>query len=154
MSEHDEIRNLLSLAAAGALEEAEEQRVAVHAARCPECAAELESWQALAGGLRRLPTPQAPAALVARVRARARAALATHAQPQSQSVPVVVACAVFAAWALAVLSWPAVRWLGELVIRAKIDWWWVLGSASLAWLCAGLTGIALAVRQRMERRTA
>jgi anti-sigma factor RsiW len=152
MSDHEEIRNLLSLAAAGVLEEAEEQRVAAHAARCTECAAELEGWQALAGGLRRLPTPQAPAALVERVRARGAAELAEHAEPQP--IQALVACAVLAAWLLAVVSWPAVRWLGESFIRVEFNWWWVLGSASLAWLCAGLTGIALTVRQRMERRTA
>jgi len=45
MSEHEEIRSLLSLAAAGVLGEKEEQRVAVHVARCPECAAELTRGQ-------------------------------------------------------------------------------------------------------------
>lgn len=152
MSEHEEIQNLLSLAAAGVLEEAEEQRVAAHAARCAECAAELEGWQALAGGLRRLPTPQAPAALVERVRVRAAAELAAHAQPQP--FPAVAACAVLAAWMLAVMSWPAVRWFGQFFFRVELNWSWMVGSASLAWLCAGLIGIALTVRQRMERRTA
>jgi len=152
MNEHEEIRNLLSLAAAGVLEETEEQRVAVHVAHCPDCAAELEGWLALASGLRRLPTPQAPAALVERVRLRATVALAAQVEPQWNQT--AVACAVLVAWAVALVSWPAVRWLGEFFVRVEFNWWWVFGSASLAWLCAGLTGIVLAVRQRMERRTA
>lgn len=152
MSEHEEIRPLLALAAAGVLEESEEQRVAAHVARCSECAAELEGWQALAGGLRMLPTMQAPAALVERVRAIAAAELA--AQPESRRNLAAVAGAVMAAWLLAVVTWPAVRWLGGFFFRVEFNWWWALGSASLAWLCAGVTGIALALRRRTERRTA
>ena len=62
MSDHDEIRALLALAAAGALEPDEEDRVAVHIRSCSACASEAASMQSIAGHLRRLPTPQPPPA--------------------------------------------------------------------------------------------
>ena len=47
-NEHQRIRALLSLAASGALDSAEEMIVESHLRNCPECAAELEHWQTLA----------------------------------------------------------------------------------------------------------
>ena len=41
-NEHEKIRFLLSLAASGALDSADEVSVASHVRNCPECAAELE----------------------------------------------------------------------------------------------------------------
>ena len=68
MNEHDAMRELLSLAAAGALDAAEQAKLGGHLAGCPACAAELDAWRELAGSLKRLPTPQAPLGLVERVR--------------------------------------------------------------------------------------
>ena len=50
-NEHDKIRSLLSLAASGALDSADELNVENHVWNCPECAAQLAEWRALAGGL-------------------------------------------------------------------------------------------------------
>jgi anti-sigma factor RsiW len=153
MSEHEEIRSLLSLAAAGVLEETEEQRVAVHVARCTECAAELESWQALAGGLRRLPTPQAPAALVERVRARATAELAVQAEEQFNRR--VLAFLVLFSWAVAVASWPIVRFVTQEVLgwfHVQQIWFSVAGYTLLGWLTAGVAAGLLGGRARAARR--
>jgi len=153
MSEHDEIRNLLSLAAAGVLEEIEEQRVAVHVARCAQCAAELESWQALAGGLRRLPTPQAPAALVERVRARAVAELAGHTE--EQFTYRVLAFLVLFSWVVALASWPIVRWATEEILgwlNLQQTWLGVVSYTLLGWLTAGVAAGLLGGRARAARR--
>jgi anti-sigma factor RsiW len=153
MSEHEEIRNLLSLAAAGVLEETEEQRVAVHAARCPECAAELQNWQALAGGLRCLPTPQAPAALVERVRIRAAAELAAQAEERFNHR--VLAFLVLFSWTVAFASWPIVRFVIQEVLgwfHVQQIWFGVVGYTLLGWLTAGVAAGLLGGRARAARR--
>ncbi len=45
MNDHDRIRELFPLAAAGALDESEERDLSAHLASCADCAAELEGWQ-------------------------------------------------------------------------------------------------------------
>ena len=52
MSEHDQIRELLALAAAGALDASEESRLSAHLRSCPDCASELSSWQEMGAALR------------------------------------------------------------------------------------------------------
>ena len=58
MNDHEKIRALLALAAADVLEPGEEKQLMDHLRTCDACGAELEKWKLLAGGLRRLPTPQ------------------------------------------------------------------------------------------------
>ena len=151
MSDHDEMRALLGLAASGDLEAAEQRRVDAHVAACKGCAAELAHWRGLVGELHRLPTVQPSAALLRRVRASATAELA--GQVESWWSQAAVACAVLAAWPVAVASWPAVRWLGSLLVRVEWGWgWWLAVSASLAWLLAGVAGCAMALRWKQEGR--
>lgn len=155
MSEHEEIRNLLSLAAAGVLEETEEQRVAVHVARCTKCAAELESWQALAGGLRRLPTPQAPAALVERVRLQIHAQVA--AQAEEQFTYRVLAFLALFSWVIALASWPIVRFVTQEVLgwfHVQQIWLGLAAYMVLGWLSAAVMAGFLASKQRAARRAA
>src|SRR5260370_34583386 len=79
MNEHESIRELLALAAAGALDENEQRKLGRHLAECSACNAELDAWRGLAASLKRLPTPQAPSMLVERTRSRValeRAAIA------------------------------------------------------------------------------
>lgn len=68
MGEHASIRELLTLAAAGALDAGEQRRVEQHLRDCAECRAEFQAWGRLAGALEGLPTPQAPPTLVQRTR--------------------------------------------------------------------------------------
>ena len=51
-----EVRNLVC--GLVSLEPHEEKQVMDHMRSCESCSAELEDWKLLAGGLRRLPTPQ------------------------------------------------------------------------------------------------
>jgi anti-sigma factor RsiW len=157
MSEHDQIRELLALGAAGALEPEEEERVARHIRSCAMCSGELEDWQRLALGLRRLPTPQAPRGLVERARARAEAKLAEETE-QRWNRGVMIFLVVFA-WALTLLSWPLVRLvsgglLGMLDPRLNQAWIGFAVFTTLAWLGGGAAAILLSLHQRRERRMA
>lgn len=157
MSEHDEIRELLGLAASGALEREEEERVARHIRSCALCSEELEDWRRIATGLRRLPTPQAPRGLVERARARAEARLAEEAE-QRWSQGVIIFVIVFA-WAITLLSWPLVRLvsgglLGMLDPRLNQAWIAFAVLTTLAWVGGGAAAILLSLHQRRERRMA
>jgi len=157
MSDHEEIRRLLALAAAGALDAAEEQRVLDHSRSCDECAKELESWQLVAAGLRRLPTPQPSAALIQRTRALAEARLEEEAEARWQrSVMVFV---VTFAWVLTIVSWPLVRLVsGGLLdlLDPHLNQSWIsfVCLATLVWLTGGTATVLLALNQRRERRLA
>src|SRR5262245_55887807 len=80
MSEHDKIRKLLVLAAAGTLTTTEEEQVVEHVRSCSVCSNELEAWQSIATDLCRLPTPQPSTWLMQATLARAQAKLAEQAE--------------------------------------------------------------------------
>jgi anti-sigma factor RsiW len=156
MSEHDEIRELLALAAAGALEPGEERRVETHVASCAPCAAEREDFQFLAGGLRRLPTPQPSAALVERTRTLAERSLA--AEEEHRWNRNALAFVILFAWTLLLASWPVVRLLsgglpGWLEPNFGRTWINLAAYTGFLWLTGGVAAGVLALRQRRERRT-
>ena len=91
MSDHESVRQLLALSAAGLLDAAEERLVREHARQCAACAAELDEFAALAAGLSALPTPQPPAYLLART----TTLLAAEAD-RRQGVAFAAAAAIFA----------------------------------------------------------
>ena len=66
MSGH--VDDLLALAAANALEPAEQERVDAHLEACPECSRLAEGWRGLGDGLRDLPVPTPRPGLAARAR--------------------------------------------------------------------------------------
>src|ERR1700689_1065188 len=104
MSEHDKPRELLALAAAGALTSAEEEQVAEHVRSCIACSSELEAWRPIASELRRLPTPQPSSWLVQATLARAEAKLTEQAEHDwNRRVMIVV---VAFSWLLTIASWP------------------------------------------------
>jgi len=70
MNTHESIRNLLPLAAAGALDSQQQLQVESHMRVCESCRIELDEWAVVASGLRKLPQPMAPADLLARTQAR------------------------------------------------------------------------------------
>ena len=102
MSEHDTIRDLLPLAAAGALTPAEEQRVEEHVRLCIACSNELEAWRPIASELRRLPTPQPSPWLAQATVTRAKAALAEQAEHEWNR-RVLIAVVAFS-WLLTMVS--------------------------------------------------
>lgn len=157
MSEHDKIRELLPLAAAGALTSAEEEQVAEHVRSCTACSKELEAWQPITSELRRLPTPQPSSWLVQATLARAEARLAEQAEHDwNRHVMFVV---VAFAWLLTIASWPAFHFVigrfGSLLGPVFTSTWISFAAfTALGWLAGGVAAVMLAIRQRGERRLA
>jgi hypothetical protein len=157
MSEHDKIRGLLALAAAGALTSAEQKQVAEHVRSCIACSNELGAWRPIASELRRLPTPQPSSWLVQATLARAAAKLAEQAEHDwNRRVMIVV---VAFAWLLTIASWPVFHVVSERfgsLIEPQFSHSWIGFAAftALGWLAGGVAAGMLAVRQRGERRLA
>jgi len=157
MNDHDEIRALLALAAAGALEPEEEDRVAGHIQSCSACASEAASWQSIASHLRRLPTPQPSPGVVQRARAVAEARFAEDAESRWQRGMLIFV--VTFAWVLTIVSWPLVRLItGGLLdlLDPRLNQTWITfaGFTTLVWLTGGTAAVLLSLRQRRERRLA
>ncbi len=157
MSEHDRIRELLPLAAAGALTAAEEKRVAEHVRSCVSCSNELDAWRPIASELRRLPTPQPSPWLVQATLARAEAKLADQAEHDwNRRVTTFV---VAFAWLLTIASWPVFHFVSPYfgtLLGPQFGHTWISFAAftALGWLAGGVAAVMLAIRQRGERRLA
>ena len=141
MSDHEQVRQLLALSAAGLLDGVEERLVREHALRCTACAAELEQFAALSAGLSALPVPQPSADLVRRT----AALLAAEADRREGSI-FAGAAAIFAC-ACVLLTAQILRMLaGDSAVLVWLVWVGissVLGTAS---------AMLLAPRRRFERR--
>ena len=172
MSEHDKVRELLALAAAGALTSTEEKRVAQHVRSCIACSNELGAWQPIASELRRLPTPQPSSWLAQATLARAKAKLAEQAEHDWNRR--VMTFVVSFAWLLTIASWPAFHFvsgrfgslLGLQFTRTQFGqtlfgqtlfgqtWTSFAAFTALGWLAGGVAAVMLAIQQRGERRLA
>lgn len=150
--EHDEIRDLLTLAAAGALSTEEQKQVEEHLRRCADCRTEFAAWCRLTAALEAMPTPQAPMGLVERTRLQLErtAAMATE---QRRNRWLFFWLTVFA-WGTTLLTWPLFEFLGGRV-GGFVDLSWTHVSAGEAWigymLVVGTIG-ALAVGLLGSRR--
>ncbi|HVA72522.1 MAG TPA: zf-HC2 domain-containing protein [Candidatus Limnocylindrales bacterium] len=157
MTAHDEIRELLSLAAAGALSADEDRRLAVHLRSCSACAAELASWQAIGVELRRILTPQAPAALVVRTIAHAQMRFAEESDRRSERR--VLALVIVFSWAFVAVSWPVAQllghgWMSLFGLGFEQGWKNFAVFTALCWLGGAAAAIVLANRRQHERRLA
>lgn len=152
MSEHYKIRELLALAAAGALTSAEENQVAEHVRSCVACSNQLGAWQPIASELRRLPTPQPSSWLVQATLACAEAKLTEQAEHDwSRRVMIVV---VTFSWLLTIASWPIFHVVSGRFWSLPLfsdTWISFLAFTALGWLAGGVATVMLAVRQRGER---
>ena len=155
MSEHDKIRELLALAAAGVLTSAEEKQVAEHVRSCIACSNELNAWRPIASELRRLPTPQPSSWLVQATLARAEAKLAEQVEHDwNRHVMIFV---VAFAWLLTIASWPVFNFVSGrfpslLELHLSHTWIGFAAFSALEWLAAAVAAVMLAIRQRDERR--
>jgi anti-sigma factor RsiW len=156
-NEHDEIRERLALFVAGALAAGEEDRIARHTATCPSCAAEIERWQLISGGLRQLRTPQPSAALFEGTRALAEAELA--AQTERRRSRIVLTLLTVFSWTITIAGWPVFRLvtsglLSLLDIRFRELWILFAIFSALTWVAGGSAAVLLSARRRHERRLA
>ena len=140
MSNHETVRELLALSAAGLLEAGEERLVREHARKCAACAAELAEFGSLTAGLGALPVPEPPAGLVARTVVR----LAAEADRRQ---------------GFAMAGWTAVFACVFVVVVGQTLRLLAGGSAALTWLAwalvssvlGGTSVLVLLSRRRPER---
>ena len=157
MNEHDKIRELLALAAAGALTSAEEKQVAEHVWSCIACSNAFDSWRTIASELRRLPVPQPSSWLVQATLARAEAKLTEQAEHDwNRRVMIFV---VAFAWLLTIATWLVFHFVSgrfESLLEPQFGPTWISFAAftALGWLAGGVAAVMLAIRQRGERRLA
>lgn len=157
MSEHDKVRELLALAAAGALTAAEEKQVADHVRSCVSCSNELDAWRPIAIELRRLPMPQPSSWLLQATLARAKAKLADEAEHDWNRH--VIFFVVVLAWLLTIASWRVFDFVSPhfgTLLGPQFGHTWISFAAftALGWLAGGVAAVMLAVRQSGERRLA
>jgi anti-sigma factor RsiW len=154
MNNHDDIRQKLPLAAAGALEAEELREIQRHVHQCEACGRTLEMWAALSGGLRRMPQPAVPPGLVQRTQARILQSQ-TVAQSARANESLLVALGLFG-WVVSLAFWVLVgqftAGLGILPDGSLRDAFvWSLASSLFVWITAG--SAAVLMRGRLVRRT-
>jgi anti-sigma factor RsiW len=157
MSEHEKIREQMPLATAGALDANEERELSGHLSECSACSAEFEQWRELGVGLRKMPTPQAPSAMVERVRASLMAQLLVRAEQRANRRTIV--WLVLFGWTATLATWPILR----LISRGAETWLNVsfvhtyhilIGFTVFGWLAAAVAAGVLGARHRFERSIA
>ncbi len=158
MHDHDEIRDLLTLAASGVLSAGEQQQVQEHLNQCSQCRAEFAGWSRLVGALEEIPTPQAPLGLVERTR-RALEKQAAISAERSRQRWLFFWLNVFA-WATTLLTWPLFRFFAGRT-GDVFDFAWIHIGAGGAWLgymflvgtIGALAAGLLGKRRMQEERT-
>jgi anti-sigma factor RsiW len=156
-AEHAQIREQLSLFVAEALDPDTASKVARHLAGCADCSEEFERWKRIASALKRLPTPELPAALFERTRAAAAAQLAARAE-QSRNRIVLLLLIVFS-WAVTLAGWPIFRFASAglfslLDVNFRETWLLFVLFSVGTWLAGGSAALLLSLRRREEGRFA
>ena len=150
MDEHSSVRDLLTLAAAGALDPAEQRRVQEHLRHCASCRADFEAWSRLGGALEALPTPQATPGLMERTLRQLESRAAVRAERRYSRALLVWVTVL--AWASTLLTWPLFQWLaGVLDLRSQsVTEVWI-GYIVVSWMMSVVVAGLLAQRRRGER---
>ncbi len=144
MNRHNKVYRLLNLSAAGALDENEQMQVQDHVVQCDSCRDELSDWVLLADTLKKLPTPQAPSALILKMHRLLELRMAC--QRESRWNWAILSFLVLFSWIAAGMNWffvqlfdiPLARWLdvSSMTVRAAYIGLTWLATA----LAAGLLG--------------
>lgn len=157
MNDHDKIRELLPLAAAGVLNAAEEAELLAHLRLCPHCAGNLSRFDELGGDLRRIPTPQISEGVVERtiVAAQARLSQESDRRTERRMVALVVVCS----WMFVAISWPLAQllahgWQSLLGFGFEQGWKNFAVFTAVCWLAGAAAAVLLATRRSRERRLA
>ncbi|HEY4836973.1 MAG TPA: hypothetical protein VIH72_00075 [Candidatus Acidoferrales bacterium] len=157
INQHDKTREQMPLATAGALNDSEERELSGHLSACGDCSAEFEQWRELGAGLRRMPTPQAPSAMVERVRASLMAQVMARAEQRSNRR--TMAWLVLFAWTTTLATWPILRLISQgaetwLNVGFVHTYHILIGFTVLSWVAAAVAAGVLGARHRFERRLA
>lgn len=152
MKEHIFVRDLLTLAAAGLLDDTEQRRVEAHLDHCEACRTELGEWALLAGALKELPTPQASPRLVIQTQ---RLLSHTAAAKKHQANQLGLALLVMFSWMIVFMTVgfvrmfdiPLARWLD---VSSTTVWFTYVG---ITWFSTALAAGLLGQRFQREGRT-
>jgi predicted anti-sigma-YlaC factor YlaD len=154
MTEHDAIRTMLALAAAGVMDADDLRRVDRHTQECADCRKELDRWMLYARGLKELPQPVLPADLILRTEA---AILREHevAAGRRRDRLMLAALAVFS-WVISLAFWALARALTGGVLDVFGTNWvsagpWFLVSTVVTWITAGTAAVTLGHRREIRR---
>ncbi len=155
MSEHEQIRALLPLVAADALDEADRRRADAHLAQCEVCRRDLAAFELLAATLRQAPTPQPRPELVQRVQAMAVAKFA--AQQKQPEAYWMLPLLVLASWGAMLATWPllnsaasgVLHWLNLPPAGA---WKWAMNYLLITGTLATMAAMILVLRIRTMGR--
>jgi hypothetical protein len=154
MSEHESVRALLALAAAGAIGPEEQRRVGQHARECELCRRDLETWAVYAQGLRKLPQPSAPEGLIQLTQALVLQQRAQGTGRRGDEV-LLGALAIFG-WGSGWAFWTLARAItgGSLIVfgaNLVNGLTWSLVSTVLVWTTAVTAALMLGRRGEMRR---
>ena len=154
MTEHESVRAMLVLAAAGMLGPEEVRRVEQHAQGCELCRQDLERWAVYTQGLAKLPQPSAPEGLVFRTRARILQER-TEAAARRRHELFLAALVIFG-WAAGWAFWTLARVVtgGSLnVFGANLvnGLTWSVVSTVRVWMTAATVAVMLGRRREMRR---
>lgn len=150
MKGHTEIRELLTLAAAGSLTSSERRRVEEHLSHCEACRTEFDAWVNLTDLVKQLPIPQAPPKLVLHTKR-----LLVHAAFSRPNQPgrLGLACLILFSWVGAFVTLRIVRMFDMpqwLDVSSAAFWTFYLGTT---WLATALAAGLLGKHWRQESRT-
>jgi anti-sigma factor RsiW len=153
MREHSVVRDLLALAAAGALDPQEQRQVEEHLRHCEACRTELNDWTGIAIALKELPTPQAQPKMILQTRRLLEIyAAAGNGFFRSRLMPALLVLfswiAVFLTWRLVRLfDMPLAQWLA---VSSTTLWVAFIG---VTWLATALAAGLLVKHSRQEEET-
>ncbi|MGD0776820.1 MAG: hypothetical protein ABSC05_28720 [Candidatus Solibacter sp.] len=140
MSDHESVRHLLALSAAGLLDAGEERLVREHTRQCARCAAKLDDYATLSAGLSALPCPLPLADLMRRTNALVNAEV-----DRRQGAAFAGATAVFACVFVLAIGQTLRTMVGD---SAALGWLaWALISSALG----AASAVVLGSRRRLER---
>jgi len=140
MSDHESVRHLLALSAAGLLDAGEERLVREHARQCARCAAKLDDYAALAAGLSALPCPLPLADLLRRTNSLVAAEV-----DRRQGAVFAGAAAIFACAFVLLIGQTLRTLVGDSAALAWLLW------AVVSSVLGAASALLLASRRRLER---
>lgn len=155
MSGH--VADPLALAAAGALDPGEQERIDAHLRECRECAGQAERWRSLADGVRDLPAPTPSSGLVARSRAAVERLQAEREERTWNRV--ALGFLIVFGWTLSGVAWLLLELVvGELALRFDRPLGptaaWFMAYLMVGWVAAAAATMLLGRRPHEEGRLA
>jgi predicted anti-sigma-YlaC factor YlaD len=140
MSDHESVRHLLALSAAGLLDAGDERMVREHAQQCARCAAKLDDYATLSAGLSALPCPLPLPDLLRRTNSLVAAEL-----DRRQGAAFAGAAAIFALVFVLLIGQTLRMLVGDSAALTWLLW------AAISSVLGAASALVLVSRRRLER---